>query len=56
MYLQKKEKAAKQLGISTRRPFDRDIDLQANRLNQAQKRSILTKAQSMDDKFVRGKI
>ncbi|XP_020289742.1 uncharacterized protein DDB_G0287625 [Pseudomyrmex gracilis] len=52
----KKEKAAKQLGISTRRPFDRDIDLQANRLNQTQKRSILMKAQSMDDKFVRGKI
>ncbi|KAL0128347.1 hypothetical protein PUN28_003557 [Cardiocondyla obscurior] len=52
----KEEKEAKQTGISTRRPFDRDIDLQVNRFDQAQKKSILMKAQLLDDRFSRGQI
>jgi len=53
---QKEEKEAKRTGISTRRPFDRDIDLQVNRFDQAQKKSILLKAQMLDDRFSRGQI
>jgi len=53
---QKEEKEAKQSGISMRRPFDRDIDLQVNRLDQTQKKTILMKAQLLDDRFSRGQI
>ncbi|KYM93978.1 PREDICTED: uncharacterized protein DDB_G0287625 [Cyphomyrmex costatus] len=52
----KEEKEARRTGISTRRPFDRDIDLQVNRFDQAQKKSILLKAQLLDDRFSRGQI
>lgn len=52
----KEEKEAKRIGISTRRPFDRDIDLQVNRFDQAQKKTILMKAQLLDDRFSRGQI
>lgn len=52
----KEEKEAKRAGISTRRPFDRDIDLQVNRFDQAQKKTILMKAQLLDDRFSRGQI
>ncbi|KYN32479.1 hypothetical protein ALC56_13337 [Trachymyrmex septentrionalis] len=52
----KEEKEAKRTGISTRRPFDRDIDLQVNRFDQAQKKTILMKAQLLDDRFSRGQI
>lgn len=52
----KEEKEAKQSGISMRRPFDRDIDLQVNRLDQTQKKTILMKAQLLDDRFSRGQI
>ncbi|XP_011138259.1 histone-lysine N-methyltransferase, H3 lysine-4 specific [Harpegnathos saltator] len=50
------EKEAKLSGGSTRRPFDRDIDLQVNRLDQAQKKTILMKARMLDDRFSRGQI
>ncbi|XP_012526288.1 protein starmaker [Monomorium pharaonis] len=52
----KEEKEAKQTGISTRRPFDRDIDLQVNRFDQVQKKTVLMKAQLLDDRFSRGQI
>ncbi|KAL6255198.1 hypothetical protein P5V15_013536 [Pogonomyrmex californicus] len=52
----KEEKEAKRTGVSTRRPFDRDIDLQVNRFDQAQKKTILMKAQLLDDRFSRGQI
>lgn len=52
----KEEKEAKRSGISTRRPFDRDIDLQVNRFDQAQKKTVLMKAQLLDDRFSRGQI
>ncbi|KMQ86348.1 gpalpp motif-containing protein 1 [Lasius niger] len=52
----KEEKEAKRIGISMRRPFDRDIDLQVNKFDQAQKKTILRKAQLLDDRFSRGQI
>ncbi|XP_018368535.1 PREDICTED: zinc finger CCCH domain-containing protein 13 [Trachymyrmex cornetzi] len=52
----KEEKEARRTGISTRRPFDRDIDLQVNRFDQAQKKTILMKAQLLDDRFSRGQV
>ncbi|KAG5308986.1 GPAM1 protein, partial [Acromyrmex insinuator] len=52
----KEEKEARRTGMSTRRPFDRDIDLQVNRFDQAQKKTILMKAQLLDDRFSRGQI
>lgn len=51
----REEKKAKELSKPVRRPFDRDIDLQRNRLNEAQRKSILIKAQQLDDRFSRGK-
>ncbi|XP_046737377.1 transcriptional regulator ATRX-like [Diprion similis] len=50
----KEEKQAKEAEKPTRRPFDRDIDLQANRFDEAQKKSILKKAQLLNDRFSRG--
>ncbi|XP_046606864.1 uncharacterized protein LOC124298642 [Neodiprion virginianus] len=50
----KEEKQAKEAAKPTRRPFDRDIDLQANRFDEAQKKSILKKAQLLNDRFSRG--
>ncbi|XP_001606446.1 GPALPP motifs-containing protein 1 [Nasonia vitripennis] len=52
----KLEKEAKELGLSTRRPFDRDIDLQANRLDEARKKKIFQKASRLNDRFTAGKI
>ncbi|KAL6429295.1 hypothetical protein ACFW04_008183 [Cataglyphis niger] len=52
----KEEKEAKRSGISMRRPFDRDIDLQVNRFDQAQKKTILMKAQLLEDRFSHGQI
>lgn len=37
-----------------RRPFSRDIDLKVNRFDEAQKKSILKKAQLLDDRFSAG--
>ncbi|XP_076253946.1 uncharacterized protein LOC143192467 isoform X2 [Rhynchophorus ferrugineus] len=48
---QKKEIA----GPSERRPFSRDIDLQVNRFDEAQKKAVLKKAQLLDDRFSSGK-
>lgn len=50
------KKDSKTIEKSTRRPFNRDVDLQANRFDQAQKKAILKKAQMLDDRFARGKI
>ncbi|XP_011879773.1 PREDICTED: protein split ends isoform X2 [Vollenhovia emeryi] len=52
----KEEREARRTGVSTRRPFDRDIDLQVNRFDQSQKKSILMKAQMLDDRFSRGQV
>lgn len=38
-----------------RKPFDRDTDLQVNRFDEAQKKSILKKAQLLDTRFKHGK-
>jgi hypothetical protein len=37
-----------------RRPFDRDVDLQTNRFDEAQKKAILKKAQLLNDRFASG--
>uniref|UniRef100_U5EZ66 DUF3752 domain-containing protein n=1 Tax=Corethrella appendiculata TaxID=1370023 RepID=U5EZ66_9DIPT len=37
-----------------RRPFDRNVDLQANRFDEAQKKAIFKKAQLLDTRFSRG--
>ncbi|XP_033325441.2 uncharacterized protein LOC117219969 [Megalopta genalis] len=52
----KEEKEAKLTGQTVRRPFDRDVDLQVNRFDQAQKSAIINKARCLDDRFSRGKI
>ncbi|XP_015438423.1 PREDICTED: protein starmaker [Dufourea novaeangliae] len=52
----KAEKKAKLTGQTLRRPFDRDIDLQINRFDQAQKSAIINKAQYLDERFSHGKI
>ncbi|EZA54276.1 hypothetical protein DMN91_006545 [Ooceraea biroi] len=49
------EEEAKRTGISTRRPFDRNTDLQI-RFDQAQKKTVLLKARLLDDRFSRGQI
>ncbi|XP_071440605.1 GPALPP motifs-containing protein 1 [Hetaerina americana] len=54
----KEKKKRKESGRSERaerRPFDRDVDLQANRFDEAQKAAILKKAQLLDDRFSRGR-
>ncbi|XP_043472478.1 myb-like protein X [Leptopilina heterotoma] len=52
----KEEKEAREKNKSTRRPFDRDIDLESNRFDEAQKKHIFMKAQLLDDRFTRGKM
>ncbi|XP_014606350.1 PREDICTED: E3 ubiquitin-protein ligase Topors isoform X1 [Polistes canadensis] len=53
----KEEKEAKAAGLPTRRPFDRNIDLQVNRfMDPSQKRSVLMKAGMLNDRFSRGQI
>lgn len=52
----KEEKEAQLTGGSTRRPFDRDIDLKANQFDQVQKKAIFMKAQLLDERFSRGQI
>jgi hypothetical protein len=37
-----------------RRPFDRSVDLQTNRFDEAQKKAILKKAQLLNDRFASG--
>lgn len=41
-------------GASERRPFDRDIDLQANRFDEAAKKAMLKKARKLNDNFSSG--
>ena len=43
-----------QCGASERRPFDRDIDLQANRFDEAAKKAMLKKARKLNDNFSSG--
>lgn len=50
--LQKEKKEGKS---EERRPFDRNIDLQANRFDEAQKKAIFKKAQLLDDRFSSGR-
>ncbi|XP_076752203.1 uncharacterized protein LOC143424182 [Xylocopa sonorina] len=52
----KEEKKAKSSGEIIRRPFDRDVDLQVNRFDQARKNAVLSKAQRFDERFSRGKL
>lgn len=48
----KKEK--KDSTDGTRRPFSRDLDLQANRFDEAQKKAVMKKAQLLDTRFSSG--
>lgn len=41
-------------GKAERRPFSRDMDLQVNRFDEAQKKSIIKKAQGLNTRFSRG--
>ncbi|XP_035782845.1 GPALPP motifs-containing protein 1-like [Anopheles albimanus] len=50
----KKEKESKGDEESIRRPFDRNVDLQANRFDEAQKKAVLKKAQLLDTRFSSG--
>lgn len=50
----KKKKDDKDEGKKDRRPFSRDIDLQVNRFDEAQKKSIIKKAQDLNNRFSRG--
>ncbi|XP_013193187.2 NKAP family protein CG6066 [Amyelois transitella] len=50
----KKKKEEKEEGKKERRPFSRDVDLQVNRFDDAQKKSIIKKAQELDTRFSRG--
>nr|XP_021183270.2 peptidyl-prolyl cis-trans isomerase G [Helicoverpa armigera] len=50
----KKKKEEREDGKKERRPFSRDVDLQVNRFDEAQKKSIIKKAQDLDGRFSRG--
>lgn len=50
----KKEKEKMESDGPTRRPFDRNVDLQANRFDEAQKKAIFKKAQLLDTRFSSG--
>ncbi|XP_068628267.1 NKAP family protein CG6066 [Battus philenor] len=50
----KKKKDEKEAEKPERRPFSRDVDLQVNRFDEAQKKSIIKKAQALDTRFSRG--
>ncbi|XP_075983632.1 uncharacterized protein LOC142981523 [Anticarsia gemmatalis] len=50
----KKKKEEKEDGKKERRPFSRDVDLQVNRFDEAQKKSIIKKAQDLNSRFGRG--
>ncbi|XP_058057975.1 GPALPP motifs-containing protein 1 [Anopheles bellator] len=49
-----KEKESKDGSETARRPFDRNVDLQANRFDEAQKKAVLKKAQLLDSRFSSG--
>ena len=50
----KNEIAAGHRSADERRPFDRDIDLQANRFDEAAKKAMLKNARKLNDKFSSG--
>ncbi|XP_014242100.1 RNA-binding protein 25 isoform X1 [Cimex lectularius] len=50
----KKEEKERDGKKEDRRPFSRDIDLQVNRFDEAQKKSIIRKAQLLDSRFSSG--
>ncbi|XP_028028281.1 DNA ligase 1 [Bombyx mandarina] len=50
----KKKKEEKEDDKKERRPFSRDVDLQVNRFDEAQKRSIIKKAQDLNNRFSKG--
>lgn len=50
MFQKKNEKKSPQ----ERRPFSREIDLQSNRFDNAQKQSILKKASQLNNRFSQG--
>jgi len=49
--LQKEKEEGKR---KERRPFDRSVDLQTSKLDEAQKKVILKKAQLLNDRFASG--
>lgn len=51
---EEEEERKKGGGVTERRPFDRDVDLQANRFDAAQKEMMLKRARQLDDRFSRG--
>lgn len=50
----KKKKEESEDGKKERRPFSRDVDLQVNRFDDAQKKSIIKKSQNLNSRFSRG--
>lgn len=52
--VKKETEKASTKGATTRRPFDRETDLQVNRFDEAAKVAMLKKARKMDDRFVSG--
>lgn len=51
LFIQKEEQEGKK---PERRPFDRNIDLQVNRFDEAQRKAIFKKAQLLDTRFSQG--
>ncbi|XP_048005518.1 serine/arginine repetitive matrix protein 5 [Leguminivora glycinivorella] len=52
--IKKKKKKCDKEEKQERRPFSRDVDLQVNRFDEAQKKSVIKKAQLLDSRFSRG--
>jgi len=50
----KKKKKEKKETVASRRPFDRDVDLQVNRLDAAKRNSFVNKAQQLGGRFGHG--
>ncbi|XP_048744717.2 GPALPP motifs-containing protein 1-like [Ostrea edulis] len=51
----KKKKKEEENKPQERRPFDRDLDLQANRFDDAQRKAIIKKSQNLNSRFGHGK-
>ena len=52
--LQKKDKEKGKDQPKERRPFDRDLDLQVNKLDEAQRRAIIKRSQELGSRFKSG--
>jgi len=50
----KKKKKEKKETVAPRRPFDRDVDLQGNRLDSAKRKSLINKSQQLGGRFGHG--